>query len=210
MKMGTWLGHVPILKNGLIINKDDKHCFRCSEKGHMVKSCPYVKQKGIVLEKKIFTNHVASNKQGKKKSSRHEDRLCYICWKKGHQCKDCPIGNYPSPNLSINPYVTRQPKTATCARKVMSLLSASTKDIWVPRSLTTNLNGPIKRWAPKYAWQALQGKEMIWSFGSAWENQFKSTQAINLTMIHIFKIDPKLFWVIISTTHIISSKILML
>jgi hypothetical protein len=140
-----------IKENGLIINKDDKHCFRCSKKGHLVKSCPYVKQKSIVLEKKIFTNPVASNKQVKKKSSRHEDRLCYICRKKGHQCKDCPIGNYPAPNLSINSYVTRQSKIATCARKVMSLPSASTKDIWVPRSLLTNLDGPIKRWGPKYA-----------------------------------------------------------
>jgi hypothetical protein len=109
------------------------------------------KTKGIVLEKKIFTNHVASKKQGKKKSSRHEDRLCYICRKKGHQCKDCPIGNYPAPNLSIDSYVTRQSKNATCARKVMSLPSASIKDIWVPRSLLTNLDGPIKRWGPKYA-----------------------------------------------------------
>jgi uncharacterized small protein (DUF1192 family) len=140
-----------IKESGLVINKYDKHCFSCSKKGHLVKSCPYVKQKCIVLEKKIFTNHVASKKQGKKKSSRHEYRLCYICRKKGHQCKVCPISNYPAPNLSIDSYVTRQPKIATCARKVMSLPSASTKDIWVPRSLLTNLDGPIKRWGPKYA-----------------------------------------------------------
>jgi hypothetical protein len=43
-----------IKENGLIINKDDKHCFKCSKKGHLVNSCPYVKQKGLVLEKKIF------------------------------------------------------------------------------------------------------------------------------------------------------------
>jgi hypothetical protein len=140
-----------IKENSLIINKDDKKYFRCFEKGHMVKSCPYVKQKGIVLEKKIFTNHVASERQGKKKSSKHEDRLCYICRKKGHLCKDCPIGNFSTPSLSIDSYVTTQPKIATCARKVMSLPSASTKDIWVPRSLLTNLDGPIKRWGPKYA-----------------------------------------------------------
>jgi hypothetical protein len=140
-----------IKENGLIINKDDKQCFRCAEMGHLVKSCPYVKQKGIVLEKKIFTNHVASKKQGKKKSSKHEDRLCYICRKKGHLCEDCPIGNYPAPSLSIDSYVTIQPIIATCARKVMSLPSASTKDMWVPRSLLTNLDGPIKRWGPKYA-----------------------------------------------------------
>jgi hypothetical protein len=116
----------------------------------MVKSCPYVKQKGILLEKKIFTNHVANNRQGKKKSSKREDHLCYICRRKGHLCKDCPIGNYSAPSLSIGSYVTRQLKSATCARKVLSLPSASTKDIWVPRSLLTNLNGPIKRWGPKY------------------------------------------------------------
>jgi hypothetical protein len=140
----------PYIKNDLIINKDDKLCFKCSKKGHLIKSCPYLKRKGIRLEKKILTNHVASKKQGKKKSSRLEDRLCYIYRKKGHQCKDCPIGNYPTPSLSINSLVTRQPKIATCARKVMSLPSANTKDVWVPRSLLTNLDGPIKRWVPKY------------------------------------------------------------
>jgi hypothetical protein len=141
----------PYIKNDLIINKDDKLCFKCSKKGHLIRSCPHLKQKGIMLEKKIFTNHVASKKQGRKKSSRLEDHLCYICRKKGHQCKDCPIGNYSTPSLSINSHVTRQPKIATCARKVMSLPSANTKDVWVPRSLLTNLDGPIKRWVPKYA-----------------------------------------------------------
>jgi hypothetical protein len=148
---GHLIRSCPYIKNGLIINKDDKLCFKCSKKGHLVNSCPHLKQKGIVLEKKIFTNHVASKKRGKKKYSRHEDRLCYICRKKGHQCKDCPIGNYLAPSLSINSYETRQPKAATCARKVMSLPSARTKHIWVLRSLTTNLDGPIKRWGPKYA-----------------------------------------------------------
>ena len=119
----------PYIKNDLIINKDDKLCFKCSKKGHLIKSCPYLKQKGIVLEKKLLTNHVASKKQGKKKSSRLEDRLCYICRKKGHQCKDCPIGNYPTSSLSIISHVTRQPKIATCARKVMSLPSANTKEL---------------------------------------------------------------------------------
>jgi hypothetical protein len=148
---GHFIRSCPYIKNGLIINKDDKLCFKCSKKGHFIKTCPHLKQKGIGLEKKIFTNHVASNKQGKKKSSRTEDRLCYICRKKGHQCKDCPIGNNLTPNLSFDSYITRQPKIATCARKVTSLPSASSKDTWVPRSLFTNLNGPIKRWVPKCA-----------------------------------------------------------
>ena len=52
----------PYIKNDLISNKDDKLCFKCSKKGHLVKSCPYLKQKGIRLEKKTLTNHVASKK----------------------------------------------------------------------------------------------------------------------------------------------------
>jgi hypothetical protein len=148
---GHLIRSCPYIKNGLIINKDDKLCFKCSKKGHFIKSCPHLKQKGIGLEKKIFTNHVASKKQGRKKSSRLEDRLCYICRKKGHQCKDCPIGNNLTPNLSINSHVTRQPIIATCARKVKGLPSANTKDSWVPRSLLTNHDGPIKRWVPKHA-----------------------------------------------------------
>jgi hypothetical protein len=141
----------PYIKKDLISTKDDKLCFKCSKKGHLVKSCPHLKQKGIVLEKKIFTNHVARKKQRKKKSSRLEDRLCYICRKKGNHCKDCPIGNNPTSSLSNTSHVTRQPKIATCVRKVMSLPSANTKDSWVPRSLLTNHDGPIKRWVPKYA-----------------------------------------------------------
>jgi hypothetical protein len=84
---GHCIRSCPYIKNGLIINKDDKICFKSSKKGHLVKSCPHLKQKGL-LEKKILTNHVASKKQGKKKSSRLEDRLGYMCRKKGHQCKD--------------------------------------------------------------------------------------------------------------------------
>jgi hypothetical protein len=148
---GHLIRSCPHIKNGLIIDKDDRLCFKCSKKGHLIKSCPHLKQRGIGLEKKVFTNHVASNKQGKKKSSKLEKRLCYTCRKKGHQCKDCPIGNNLTPNLSIDSYVTRQPKIATCVRKVMSLPSANTKDSWVPRSLLTNHEGPIKRWVPKYA-----------------------------------------------------------
>jgi hypothetical protein len=129
-------------KQKMKFNTSSKSLNHASTKGNI---------QGIGLEKKTFTNHVASKKQGRKKSSRLEDRLCYICRKKGHQCKDCPIGNTSTPSLSINSHVTRQPKIATCARKVMSLPSANTKDFWVPRSFLTNRDGPIKRWVPKYA-----------------------------------------------------------
>jgi hypothetical protein len=72
-----------------------------------------------------------------------------------------PIGNYSTPSLSNGSYVTRQPKIATCARKVMSLPSASTKEIWVPRSLLTNLDGPIKDGDQNMLDKLCRGKEMI-------------------------------------------------
>jgi hypothetical protein len=134
---GHLIRSCPYIKNGLVINKDDRLCFKFSKKGHIIKSCPHLKRNGIAL--------------GKKKSSKLEKRLCYTCRKKGHQCKNCPINNNPTSSLSIISHVTRQPKIATCARKVMSLPSANTKDFWVPRSLFTNLDGPIKRWVPKCA-----------------------------------------------------------
>src|SRR5688572_13386831 len=149
-EMGHLIRSCPYI-NGLIITKDDRLCFKCSKKGHLLRYCPHLKQNGKGLERKVFTNHVAGNKQGKKKTSKLEKRLCYTCRRKGHQCKDCPIGKNSTPSLSINFHVTRQPKIATCARKVMSLPSANTKDFWVPRSLLTNRDGPIKRWGPKCA-----------------------------------------------------------
>jgi hypothetical protein len=134
---GHLIRSCPFIKKSLVINKDDRLCFKCSKKGHLIKSCPHLKRNSIAL--------------GKKKSSKLEKRLCYTCRKKGHQCKDCPINNNPTSSLSIISHVTRPPKIATCARKVMSLPSANTKDFWVPRSLFTNLDGPIKRWVPKCA-----------------------------------------------------------
>jgi hypothetical protein len=83
-----------------------------------------------MLEKDRYINHIVIKVQDKEKSCK--DRLCYICLRKGHICKDCPIGNYPKPSLSIDSHMPRQSKISTCARKVMSLTSASTKDIWVP------------------------------------------------------------------------------
>jgi hypothetical protein len=133
---GHLIRSCPYIKNVLIINKDDRLCFKCSKKGYLIKSCPHLKQKGIAL--------------GKKKSSKLEKRLCYTCRKKGHQCRDCPTNNYPTSSLSNISHVTRQPKIATCVRKVMSLPSANTKDSWAPRSLLTNRDEPIKRWVPKY------------------------------------------------------------
>jgi hypothetical protein len=92
---GHFIRSCPYIKNGLIINKDDKLCFKRSKKGHLIKSCPHLKQKARVLEKKVLTNHVASKKQGKKKSSRLEDRLCYICRKRDINARIVPLVTIP-------------------------------------------------------------------------------------------------------------------
>jgi hypothetical protein len=97
------------------------------------------------------------------------------------------------PSLSIDSYVLRRPKTATCGRKVTSLPCDSTKDIWAPKSLLTNLDGPIMRWRPKYAWQALWGNGVnmkLWV-----DSIFNSGNQSYI--VYSSKIDPKLFWIII-------------
>jgi hypothetical protein len=42
---GHLIRSCPYIENGLIINKDNKLCFKCSKKGHLIKSCPHLKQK---------------------------------------------------------------------------------------------------------------------------------------------------------------------
>jgi len=55
---------------------------------------------------------------------------------------DCPMGNTPKLNSSIDSNMLRRPKNDIYARKVIGAPSASTKAIWVPKSLVTNHDGP--------------------------------------------------------------------
>jgi hypothetical protein len=64
---------------------------------------------------------------------------------------DCPISNALKFNLSINSNMLRMPKIDTCARKVIGSPRNSTKAIWVPKSLVTNLDGPNIVWVPSCA-----------------------------------------------------------
>jgi hypothetical protein len=43
LEKGHSIRSCPYIKNGLII-KDDKLCFKSSKKGHLIKSCPHVKE----------------------------------------------------------------------------------------------------------------------------------------------------------------------
>ncbi len=132
-------------------------------------------------------------------NSYHLEEVIICCRKwRDFMCKNQGLQHGEKPKDSNTYLLSRQPKIATCAGKAINLPSANTKDIWVPRSLLTNHNGSIKRWVPKYAWQALQEKEMVWSFGVLERvNSILLTQAINLQW-SISKIDPRLFWIVIS------------
>jgi ribosomal protein S8 len=76
--------------------------------------------------------------------------ICYNYHEKGYLVKVCQKGKTHEPNLSINLNMLRRPKIDICARKVISSPHSRTKAIWVPKSLLTNLDGPIPRWGPKY------------------------------------------------------------
>jgi hypothetical protein len=110
-----------------------RKCYQCHEKGHDIKSCPYIKDSGLTLERKRLTNHVANKKQGKKESCKIKNHICYTCRRKEHLCKDCPMSKYPKPTMSIHSYSLKRPKNDTCARKVISSPKTSTKAIWVPK-----------------------------------------------------------------------------
>jgi hypothetical protein len=92
-----------------------------------------------------------SKKIQHEKANKIKSRLCYTCRRKGHLSMDCPMGNTPKLNSSINANLLRRPKNDTCAREVIGSPCASTKAIWVPKSLVTNHNGPNIAWVPKCA-----------------------------------------------------------
>jgi hypothetical protein len=132
--------------------RSKRKCYGCNEKGHEIASCPYMKNEGLMSSRKRLTGKEASKKQDEKASCKDKHRICYTCRAKGHIGKNCPIGNIPKPNSSIdNDLSLRKAKNRTCATKVISSSFASTKAIWVPKSLVTNLKGPNMVWVPQSA-----------------------------------------------------------
>jgi hypothetical protein len=51
--------------------KKSKKCSECFEKGHFIRSCPYIKENGLILNK--------------------DDKRCFKCSKKGHLVKSFPM-----------------------------------------------------------------------------------------------------------------------
>jgi hypothetical protein len=56
--------------------RSTRKCYQCHEKGHEIKSCPYIKDSGLTLERKRLTNHVVNKKQGKE-SCKIKNHICY-------------------------------------------------------------------------------------------------------------------------------------
>jgi hypothetical protein len=80
--------------------------------------------------------------------SKIRGRICYTCRLKGHLSQDYPNGNKHEPkvvNSASNMYGNSNGLYDT--RKVIS--SPSSRAIWVPKFLLTNLKGPNETWVPK-------------------------------------------------------------
>jgi hypothetical protein len=90
----------------------------------------------------------ANQRQEKKHMSKVKGRICYTCRLKGHLSQDCPKGNKYEPKVvSSTPNVHGKSNGLYDTRKVIS--SPSTRAIWVPKFLLTNLEGPNETWVPK-------------------------------------------------------------
>jgi hypothetical protein len=82
-----------------------------------------------------------SQSQEKKCMSKIRGRICYTCRLKGHLSQDCPNGNKYEPKVvNSAPNMHGNSNGLYDTRKVIS--SPSTRVIWVPKSLLTNLKGP--------------------------------------------------------------------
>jgi hypothetical protein len=102
----------------------------------------------VALDKYMSKNE-STKRQSKNKSSRIKHQTCYTCRDKCHLNKDCPktqtfihkIVNDNIPHL--------EPKNDTSTIKVVTSHCDSHCDIWVPKHLLTNYEGPNKAYLPK-------------------------------------------------------------
>jgi hypothetical protein len=94
-------------------------------------------------------------------------RICYTCREKGHLGNDCPNGNTPQSNfVHYDFHKVRNDKVGICTMRLICSPQVSTRAIWVPKHIVTNLVGPNKRWVPKSACWACRSIELHWSHGN--------------------------------------------
>jgi hypothetical protein len=92
----------------------------------------------------------ARQRQEKIHMSKVKGRMCYTCRLKGHLSQDCPKGNkYDHKVANSTSNVHGKSNGLYDIRKVIS--SPSTRVIWVPNFLLTNLERPNETWVPKLA-----------------------------------------------------------
>jgi hypothetical protein len=118
---------------------------------------------GLVLQEKVETSSMGSitsrTRQGllearqrkeKKRMSKLKGRICYTCRLKGHLSQDCPKGNKYEPKVvNSTSNVHGKSNGHYDTRKVIS--SLTTRAIWVPKFLLTNLEGHNETWVSKLA-----------------------------------------------------------
>jgi hypothetical protein len=106
--------------------------------------------KGPIVSRTRQGLQEASQRQEKKRMSKIRGMICYSCRLKGHLSQDCLNRNKHEPKLvNSAPNMHGNSNGLYDTRKVIS--SPSTRAIWVPKSLLTNLKGPNETWVPKLA-----------------------------------------------------------
>jgi hypothetical protein len=104
--------------------------------------------KGAIVSRTRQGIQEASQRQEKKRMSKIRGRICYSCRLKGHLSQDCSNGNKHEPKVvNSAPNMHGNSNDLYDTRNVIS--SPSTRDIWVPKSLLTNLKGSNETWVPK-------------------------------------------------------------
>jgi hypothetical protein len=78
------------------------------------------------------------------------DKVCHKCYKKGHVKKNCPKFKNASLPCFEHCYVLSHNAKGVHAKFVgTSIVDTKKKEIWVPKSLVTNIRGPKQIWVPK-------------------------------------------------------------
>ncbi len=102
----------------------------------------------VALNKYMGKNESAK-RQSKNKAIRIKHQICYTCRDKGHLSKDCPKTQTFIHKVVNNNISHMESKNDTSTIKMVSSPCNSSRAIWVPKHLLTNLEGPNKVWVPK-------------------------------------------------------------